>query len=287
MKYENPQLPEDINYSRDNPLPELLILLGGALAIAAVLAVALALGAGWLARQIPFAVEQRWAAGFAAQLPAEPVPAEEEAARRRLQTMVDRIAVLQALPADMKPVMHIIDGRELNAFATLGGHLFITRGMLEKVASENALVTVLAHEVAHIKYRDPVVALGRGVAVMTALGVLGGFDDGGLVANQMQGAGLLTTLSFNREQERRADAEALATLQGWYGYTAGGAELFELLQTGRGAAEPPALFNTHPGVAERIARMEAAATPGPRVPVPAEIGAWLRATETSPPRSAH
>lgn len=282
MSYENPQLPEGVNYSHDNPLKELAILLAGATALVVAAVFALSLSAGWLATKIPFATEQAWAQGFAAQLPAQAASPAEQAAVVRLQAMVDRIAVLQQLPAEMKPVVHIVDGDELNAFATLGGHVLITRGMLAKLPHENALVAVLAHEVGHVQHRDPVVALGRGVAVMAALGAISGLGDGGMVAGHLQGAGVLTSMSFNRDQERTADDEALHTLAGWYGYTAGGADLFELLAAEHGGREPPAFLNTHPATAERIARMRTAETPGRLVPLPAEITDFVKSGASIP-----
>lgn len=271
MQYENPQLPEGVNYSHEHPLRELAVLLGGALVIVVAAVFALALAAGWLARQVPFETEQGWAASVAAGMPAADLTPAETAAVARLQAMVDRIAQLQALPAGMRPVVHLMDGDEVNAFATIGGHLFVTRGILAEMPHENALVTVLAHEVAHVKHRDPVVALGRGVAVMAALGALAGVGD--VVANQLGNAGLLTSLKFSRDQERAADEEALRTLQGWYGHTAGAADLFEVLKKAAAGHEPPAFMSTHPATDERIARMREAGRTGALQPLPTEIAA--------------
>jgi predicted Zn-dependent protease len=47
----------------------------------------------------------------------------------------------------------ILNSREINAFATPGGHIFITRGLLECADSEDALAAVIAHELAHIQLR--------------------------------------------------------------------------------------------------------------------------------------
>jgi len=278
VNYENPQLPEGINYSTSHPLKELMILLAGATVIVVVLALAISLAAGWLATKIPFATEQRWVKSFVEQLPETEKAPRHQAAQLRLQAMVDRVAQLQDLPADMKPTLHIINDTQLNAFATLGGHVFITCGLLKKLPNENALVAVLAHEVAHVKHRDPLVALGRGVAVMLALGTLSGLGDGSAVGRQLQGAGLLTALSFSRDQERAADDTLLHTLTGWYGYTEGAADLFDVLANESAKHEPPVFMSTHPATAERIAQMQAALTPGARVPLPAEIVAYAQAT---------
>ncbi|MDR3160425.1 MAG: M48 family metallopeptidase [Spirochaetaceae bacterium] len=45
----------------------------------------------------------------------------------------------------------ILDSPEINAFATPGGHIFLTRGIVASAASEDALAAVIAHEAAHIQ----------------------------------------------------------------------------------------------------------------------------------------
>lgn len=45
----------------------------------------------------------------------------------------------------------VLNSDEINAMATPGGHIFVTRGMLKCVSSEDELASVIAHEVAHIQ----------------------------------------------------------------------------------------------------------------------------------------
>lgn len=44
----------------------------------------------------------------------------------------------------------ILNSTEFNAFATPGGHIFITRGLVEAVASEDELAGIIAHELSHV-----------------------------------------------------------------------------------------------------------------------------------------
>ena len=53
----------------------------------------------------------------------------------------------------------ILDSPELNAFATSGGHIFVTLGLLECVTSEDALAAVIAHEIAHIQLQHSIKAI--------------------------------------------------------------------------------------------------------------------------------
>ena len=53
----------------------------------------------------------------------------------------------------------IIDTDEINAFATSGGHILVSRGLLNCVTSEDALAAVLAHEIAHIQLEHSLIAI--------------------------------------------------------------------------------------------------------------------------------
>jgi predicted Zn-dependent protease len=48
----------------------------------------------------------------------------------------------------------VLDSGIPNAYATRGGYVYITRGMIATLRSENDLAAVLAHEIAHISTRD-------------------------------------------------------------------------------------------------------------------------------------
>ncbi|HWR13113.1 MAG TPA: M48 family metallopeptidase [Rectinemataceae bacterium] len=51
----------------------------------------------------------------------------------------------------------VLDSWEINAFASPGGHILVTRGLLRKAQSEDELAAALAHEIAHV-------SLGHGLA---------------------------------------------------------------------------------------------------------------------------
>lgn len=53
----------------------------------------------------------------------------------------------------------ILDSNEINAFATSGGHILITRGLLKCADSEDALASVIAHEVSHVVLGHSIKAL--------------------------------------------------------------------------------------------------------------------------------
>ncbi|WP_461538411.1 M48 family metallopeptidase [Spongorhabdus nitratireducens] len=251
MEYQNPKIPEGINVSQEHPLKDFFIMLLGAGLIIAGLIFTLTLLAGSLVRYVPFELEQQLAASLEQEL-VETETVKPGRHQQYLQNLADRLVIAQQLPEAMKITVHYMDGDEVNAFATLGGHIFVYRGLLEKMPNENALAMVLAHEIAHIKHRDPLVATGRGLTVGLALMSLAGIADSALAQQVISQVSLLTTLGFSREMERAADNEALLTLKQHYGHTLAADTVFQIfndLEDGQGL---PAFLSTHPQSTDRI-----------------------------------
>ncbi len=250
MKYQNPQIPEGINVSKDHPLKNFFILIIGSIALILTVSLVLGFGGGWLAGKIPFSVENTIAGMYdvTEDVDDESVPE----LMVYLQDLTDRISQAQNLPDDMKITVHYINSDTVNAFATLGGHVFMFRGLLEKLPNENTLVTLLSHEIAHVKYRHPIKSLGSGILVGIAMSTITGSTNSDILGS----AGLLSSLKFGRDMEQQSDEEAMITLQALYGHLNGGAELFKIFQNMREqmAIEQPAeIFSTHPHDENRIA----------------------------------
>ena len=255
VQYGNPQPPEGINVSATHPLLDFLRLVGGLLVIAALAIGAAVLLAEKLAPYIPFSAEEQIAARFPLEPPAPgPIPAY-------LRTLASRIAAVHDLPPGMAIRIHYVDKPTVNAFATLGGNIVVFRGLLERMPSENALAMVISHEMAHVKLRHPITTLGRGLAVGAAVATISSGAGSDLAGRTLGPAGLLTTMSFSRAQERAADADALRALVGLYGHARDADAVFRVLGE-EGADYPvasPAWLRTHPLGQERIdAILEAA-----------------------------
>jgi predicted Zn-dependent protease len=258
MDYENRTIPEGINVSSEHPLKEFFILSLG-LSIATIILVALlSQAASWLVHYIPFETEIKLAENALITLNKEKGNTEESdiIIQVYLQQLANVLAIAQQLPDNMPITVHYMDTDTINAFATLGGHIVIYRGLLEKLPHENALAMVMAHEIAHIKHRDPLVAVGRGITVGLALTTLTGLGDSALSQQLLGQIGLISSLSFSREQEQEADKIALATLNNYYGHSHGATALFKIFAQAQQAYHPPALLSTHPVTAERIRAAE-------------------------------
>jgi len=205
-----------------------------------------------VAGHIPFTYERSIAAHFAGAM-----TTDNPAVQNRLQQLADQLSSVMSLPGGMSVEVHYLDEDRVNAFATLGGHILVYRGLIEATPNENALAMVLAHEIAHVKHRDPIVALGRTAIIGTALSALAGVNGGDLAGRLLGDAGLLTSLHFNRAQESAADEEALAAVERHYGHVAGATAIFEhfLAEEHSGSLRVPEFFSTHPASRRRIDRL--------------------------------
>ncbi len=258
MSYENPDVPHDVNVSRERPLAEFLRLAAGVALLVGVVSIAAYLGAGWLARLVPFGFEERLAGDAVLGMVVPPVAADED--RRVQQYLADLtrdLAASMQLPADMTVRMHWMDADVPNAFATLGGHIVVTSGLYARMPSENALATVIAHEIGHVKFRDPISALAGSLTVTGLLALASG--DLQSVAPQVAN---IVQLGYSRSAETRADEAAVAALRAYYGHAGGAADVFKVLASYKAEAGDiaiPSFLSTHPTDAARIGSLEAAA----------------------------
>jgi len=261
MSYENPPVPDHVNVSREDPVVEFLRLLAALAVIAGLVSAVLFFAGGWLARYIPFQMELALAGDDAGDNTLSPFPAEsaDAAIEKYLQELADELAAKMDVPADMPIHVRYVETDVPNAFATLGGRVFVTSGLYTRMPSENALSMVLAHEVAHIRERDPISALG-GVAMMQLVLAL----MGGEAASLTPYIAHLVQLGYSRRVERRADSLAMEAVRQRYGHLGGAAATFEVLADYKDAegARVPSLLSTHPADSERIARLREAAREG-------------------------
>lgn len=255
--YSNPQLPDGVNVSDTHPLADFARLLGGIAVVLAVAVLVLALAAGWLARFIPFESEAAVADRFEAKFGDTRVTPAAETVQRYLEDLTARIAAGSELPPGMVIKVHYLPGDTVNAFATLGGHIVVYQGLMQRMPNENALATVIGHEIGHVKLRHPAVSLGRGLVIGLALSLVSATAGTDVVGAALGPAGLLAVTSFSRDQERAADAAGLDALVRTYGHANGATETFRRLKEAtRNLPRPPAIFDTHPLSEDRIVAID-------------------------------
>jgi predicted Zn-dependent protease len=177
-----------------------------------------------------------------------------------LQGYVASLATeLFSFTEDAQPIrVHVIRGETLNAFATLGGYIFVFEGLVDAVGDENSLAMVLGHELAHVHHRDALLSTGRGMLIQLAISMLtgSGIDPGTLEASPD-----ILLNHYSREQESDADAVALMLLQQKYGHVGGATRLFEILEDQEWPYDEPdeltEWFATHPDTTARISAIKA------------------------------
>lgn len=248
-QFENRLPPDDINVGRTNLLLEFILALIGFFAIVVVLVLAVYLAGGLLARHMPFAWEDRIAEKVFAAM-----PERDDARSKALQQIADKLGQGLELPAGVHFDVSYIKDEEVNAFASLGGRILIHSGLIKRLESENALALVIAHEMAHIVYRDPADAMGGRLGVAMIMGLLSATIGADALEGMVGTAQNLTLLSFSREAEARADAFAIALVGRHYGHLAGAAEVFAELaayEQQHQLLASPELLSSHPDTARR------------------------------------
>lgn len=258
MTYENPPLPDDVNVSAHSVTAETLRLAATLLVLLAAFGTAIHFGAARLARLIPFSTELSWVGServFGIDVVAAK-DAETIAAANYVKELAGQLGSVMALPAEMKLQVHFSDSALPNAFATLGGHIVITRGLYRLMPNENALALVIAHEIAHVRERDPIAAVGGGATLAILVALVTG-DASGITPYVAR----IVQLGHSRRAEARADEVAVAALRAHYGHAGGASAAFEALRDARlFDLEMPTIVSTHPLDGDRIERMREAST---------------------------
>jgi predicted Zn-dependent protease len=159
----------------------------------------------------------------------------------------------------------ILDSEEINAFATSGGHILITRGLLQCTASEDALAAVIAHEVAHIQLQHNIKAIKSSRATNAILATASSAikisgkeelieltDAFGESVNEVVNS--LVNSGYSQEQEFQADKTALnLMLNAGYNPVAM-TEMLNLLKTRLGS-DNTGFGKTHPSAQARLLKV--------------------------------
>ena len=152
-------------------------------------------------------------------------PLDDPQANTYLNLLGQSLAVFSECPETFGGYHFLLlDSDEVNAFAAPGGLILVSRGMLTCCESEDELAAVLAHEIGHVEGRHGLAAIqqGRLTEAFTIIAAESakqfGSDDLADLTRQFEGCVsdvvmTLTTSGYSREQERQADAAAVALLQ--------------------------------------------------------------------------
>ena len=192
-------------------------------------------------------------------LGAAPLVADE--GLQRYVNHVGRWLASQTERPDLPWKFGVLDAPQLNAFATPGGHVFVTRGLVAQMTSEAELAGVLAHEIAHVLRKHHLKAIQKTAQLElanTAITTFARQDRNTPSREKLLAAGSeLFSRGLDKSDELEADrlGVVIAARAGYdpYGLPA----VLQTLQAMNPADSGLALmFKTHPAPAERLDALE-------------------------------
>lgn len=246
---------EEMRGSRRQPMRMRSLLLG------LVLLLGVLPGAA-LAREYSPKEEEKLGREGCAQIEKEYKVIDDPAQLKRLDQMLKAIAPVTSRP-EVTYRAKILDTDDVNALSLPGGFIYVTKGLLDIVESDDELVGVLAHEVAHNVHRHAIKGLEQSskldqkLILMFLAGLLlqrEGVDPGQVALLGM----LLKTNALNgygRKAEMEADRSAVEYVAATKRYSAVGVlQFMETLQReeNRRPQIELGIFQTHPHTPDRV-----------------------------------
>ena len=99
-------------------------------------------------------------------------PLLDNAEVQRYVNRVGRWLSLHSERPDLNWQFGVLDSPNINAFATPGGYVFVTKGLLERMRSESELAGVLAHEISHVVKKHHLAAMRKGAGIQAGADIL-------------------------------------------------------------------------------------------------------------------
>ena len=153
----------------------------------------------------------------------------------------------------------VLDTDGVNAFASPGGIVHVTRGLLGLVKNEAELAGVLGHEITHVTAKHTVRAIQKNKAIaLTAEEVGGSAGLSDSVISKLAGAAYKNIISnaFDRDDEVEAERVGIGlAIKAGYAPHALSDVLKRLEDRNKNQDQPNGLFASHPLIKDRIDTM--------------------------------
>lgn len=156
----------------------------------------------------------------------------------------------------------LLDTSDPNAFATSGGYVFVTRGLLAVINSRDELAGIMAHELSHVTLGHSVKKLKASIlpAVLelpaNIVGLLTYQEIGNIINLPISITSKIAIASYSRTQEKQADLAGieLALKAGYNGYGLITAldRLTQYIEFTSGKQMPDNIFIDHPVTSKRL-----------------------------------
>ncbi|AVQ70896.1 beta-barrel assembly-enhancing protease [Microcystis aeruginosa NIES-1211] len=166
-----------------------------------------------------------------------------------VQEIGQRLAATSDRP-DLPYTFQVVRDNSINAFATMGGFVYLHTGLIKTASNEAELASVIAHEIGHIVGRHSITQL-RNTALAQGLLSAAGLDTKTWV---QLGVNLAYNLPNSRKDELEADRLGLNNLaEAGYAPTAMISFMGKLAQQG---GSTPTILSTHPATGDRILALQ-------------------------------
>jgi beta-barrel assembly-enhancing protease len=158
-----------------------------------------------------------------------------------------RLARSSARP-NIKYTFQVVEDNAINAFATMGGYVYINTGLMKASDNEAQLASVIGHEIGHITGRHSIEQLKQ-TLIAQGISSIAGLDQNQL-SNTVFNIGL--RLPKSREMEYDADRRGLDNIIR-VGYAP--SAMPEFMKKLASASTTPAFLSTHPSPPDRVQRL--------------------------------
>ncbi len=180
----------------------------------------------------------------------------QDPAIHKYVTLIGTTLAKQSERPDLKWTFIVLDTDGVNAFASPGGLVHITRGALGLAQNEAEVAAVLGHEIGHIAHKHTVNAIKKGKAVQLGTGAAA--SRASFLGNLADRAySMVLENSFDRGDELDADKVGVQlTLKAGYAGAGLGAFLTRIAERNKDVTEKNGMFASHPETTERISKIK-------------------------------
>ena len=172
---------------------------------------------------------------------------------RSIENYIDQIGQRLAQTsqrADIPYTFQVVDDDNINAFATMGGYVYINKGLIAAADNEAELASVIGHEIGHIVGRHGIEQM-RDRALAQGLLSATGLDRNNAV---QIGVELAISRPNSRADELEADRFGLENMTRANYAPAGILGFMQKLLQRSGST--PSFLSTHPATSERIGSLQ-------------------------------
>lgn len=164
-----------------------------------------------------------------------------------LESVSKKINKCAKLPYDVN--IRYIKQKEPNAFAVIGGTIYVTSGLLDILDSENELAFVVGHEVGHFKNKDHLKQMSYGFILSIISSIISNGDD-----YSMQSLFGFAQSKYSQKAEFNADETGLELLVCSYGNASDASKLFKKMD--KDSSDWKYFGSSHPSFKDRIKSIE-------------------------------